>query len=989
MKTATLLLVLAALTMSPAFAQGVSVAFQDDVYTIADGQTRTLTALLVNEGPEAIELTPTVTLPDTMVLGLAPEPLTLGPNESRPVFFSVLAPRHTLAGDYEVRMDVAAAGITTAEATASLQVPQRTSIELQLEAESVGDTPSSRLFEIGLVNSGNTTKTVRLETQSSSSTHARVEPSTVELAPGETVTLHVVAESSGNVTSAHRLQLRATDPYTGEALANLRLGYTVLANTAQLRETHRELDFSVRLSYTPGANFTRPGPEGFGVRVAGGGLLDAKGNRRVRASVSVSGSGYVSVFGAYTSETLDVIIGNAGDDYSELSHPAYGYGVTLEARPLGDQVSFGAYVLGEKDFTAFTGIGAQVAGGAQGLAGSLQFTYDFAAQRGILSAAGSVNSALAGSTMADGEDLDDAEGLDEAEAEDDLVESVKSDLDEAVEGLPGADEADGTEEVPVDVAAELDVALSAPLATVGRWSASAEAAVDTISGAAGRGRVQAGVGPLDAWVDIGGTTEGFKGANQPLVEWGAGATLATGLGDGSLGVGATYRAIDRFTPTGDLAAQSDALGLGLGWAGEGGAFSLRYSSTVNANATGAAWVHGQRFGVNTRAHIGGFSFTADAVWRTQRSSASHGALTESSIDLTSRVSAAIPGGTIRAETELEYDLASGSLRNLQAEAITVFDDVASLQGDVSFGFRYRWTTDYQWVTGLARWAGTLTPNVHASAGLQGTLAYLPNRTSKALATHLSTTTLLLDGHRLGLNGQLRVQEGGNPSFTLGASYTVPFSVAVGRIEGYGDVKGVVLNDSGEPVPGIELSIGRAAVVSGVDGRFEVRGLPVGDHVLLAGAALDGWAPDPDLPIQVTVEDRAITELRLTLHAAATVAGQVTLATPSPEPGIVYGSGDRVRDERVARGLTIRLVGESREYVATLNSRGAFTVPNVMPGVYVVEVVEDLGSLYSVEISEPVLTLAPGQSAQLEVTVNPLLRRVLEQETGVAGEGETR
>src|SRR5690606_31658506 len=145
------------------------------------------------------------------------------------------------------------------------------------------------------------------------------------------------------------------------------------------------------------------------------------------------------------------------------------------------------------------------------------------------------------------------------------------------------------------------------------------------------------------------------------------------------------------------------------------------------------------------------------------------------------------------------------------------------------------------------------------------------------------------GHQLGFGGQVNWNLDGGVGGMITASYTVPFAVPIGRIEGLGDLSGVLLDVNGEPVQGVELLVGRGAVVTGERGEFQVLGLPVGEHILFATGGLNGKVSDPDLPVRVTISDGQVPEFQLTNHPAASVEGRVTLARPEPIPGVIYGS----------------------------------------------------------------------------------------------------
>src|SRR5690606_1866258 len=119
--------------------------------------------------------------------------------------------------------------------------------------------------------------------------------------------------------------------------------------------------------------------------------------------------------------------------------------------------------------------------------------------------------------------------------------------------------------------------------------------------------------------------------------------------------------------------------------------------------------------------------------------------------------------------------------------------------------------------------------------------------SGAVSTSLGSTFTLPHNHRLGINGQVRLQGNGNHTASVALSYTVPFSIPTGRIAGRGDVHGRLVTADGEPVPGVEIRIGRAGVITNEDGAFTVIGLPAGQHTLLAPTGVEAMVAQPQFP----------------------------------------------------------------------------------------------------------------------------------------------
>lgn len=987
-RLAGLLMACVVLATAPlAAAQTIEASFNRSAIRLDDGNATTLAVMVENGGDDTVQLTPHATATSPLVVASEPQPFTLEAGENRAVYVSVLVPTGTPPGDYELNVELTSTNARTMRATATVHVRARREIEIAEVRAAQGEEASSRSFLIAIGNAGNTTETLAFHATATPTAGLAFEPDTATVAPGQRLEVRLDVDSRITSTSQQRIDLKVTSAGTGEVLAVRNLGFRVLGSTAKLQETWRELGFSVRVSYTPGPNFVNGEGLPFGVSIFGGGLISTAGNQRVRATLATPDFRSVSFAGAYQSDTVDLAVGSAVRGYSELGFTADGFGVTLDARFPEQGVGLGAYVLGTSDLSALTGVGAQVRGETKGLGASLSFAYAPEAARGVLSAAAAADllAIESGDDIAEGDVGAGSDEAGETGEEQKAIDEVRAELDEAAEDLPRSEE-EGDEVTESLEASLLEPARREPtplsLATI-----AAEGAVDTRSGVAGRVEAGIGAGPATFTADVGGSTTGFRGATSAERTWGVSGNVLIGSLDGfDVGVGARYQADDSFPASGGASQQRDTFAVGLGVNTTAASVALTYSSTLGSIAGTDIWALNQRFGVSAHALIDEATVATNLTLLTSNASSGSAGATGSVLRVSGTASVPFDGGAVSTEGSALYDLTSQELVNLEGEAIAVISDLGDIPGNLRFGVRYRRSAEAQWVTGLLRWAGRVTPSVKATAGLQGTMAFQEGSSSRWLTTSLSADTRLPIGHDLGFAGQVRLSDTGNHTVSVSASYTVPFTVQVARVEGVGDIRGLVSDSNGEPVPGVELVVGPAAVRTDEHGEFQVLGLPVGEYALLATGGADGMVTDPDLPLSVSVQDRSVTDLRITLHPAATVEGRVTLATPEPRPGVVFGSGDRLRDAMAISGMRIRLVGSEREYLAVAGPAGRLDFPPILPGTYSVQVDTDLGPLYAVEVDHPVLTLEAGQATALEVIVHPLPRLIQMQETGRAGEG---
>lgn len=967
------------LALSAAFAQPTQVSFTRHPIHSNDGQSHTLIATVTNQSSSTVTFIPTARVDEPLVLGPAPEPLTLGPGQTHAVVLSILVPIHTPPGEYGISLEATDEFGTVVTAETAAHVRERTEVTVETTTQQPGREPNQRTIQMVVHNRGNTSTELRLQATTTPAASTSITPETATLEAGESLPFELTISSPFTTSGQQRFTVTAISSATGEPLAVSQGAFSVLTDRAVVSASHRQLRFSVRVDYSSGPNFSRTDLRGFGVSVRGSGLINPNGNQRVRMNLSTRGFTTLRGSAAYTSDTLAVILGDAARDYSRFSQSTSGYGLTVDGTLPEHGVTFGSYLLADRNLTSLTGIGAQVSATAQGLQGALQATYDPRSNRAILSATGSINALHPNLGASINQST---QKQPELEPEEPLSE-IRVELEE-LEGIEPNDEtADRPEE---ELEESVMLAASSGGLEVRRLEFSGEGAVDTSGGVGASLQTTLGVGPATLTGQVTGTTEGFRGAPYSELSFGVGGNATVvNLAGLSVGLAAQYRNSDRFTTIAGHTSSTDTLSIGAAVNAQAFSVSTVYTSTLNTLVRAGDWSRNQRLRLALDTGFQGGTASASLSWRGAESSASGGELTSSSVRFNTRVRTTVAGAQLATGAEAEYDLIAGELVRLEAEALAGIKNITALAGDLRFGVRYRMKTDSSTTTGLIRWSGFLTPNINANAGVSGILTHRDHQVSGAVITSLGSSFALSNNHRLGINGQFRLQGNGNHSASLAASYTVPFSVPIGRIEGHGDVQGRLVTAEGTPVPGVELRIGRAAVITNEDGAFEVIGLPAGQHTLLATSGIDGLVSQPQLPTLVTVPDGATAELLFTLQEAATVQGAVIVTVPTPEPGVIFGSGDQTRDALAAVNLRLALIGDDNEYTAITNTLGAFTFVGVMPGTYDLVLMSDLGPLYRAEILTPKVELAPGQSVSVELLVHPLPRQVEFQQSGHAGD----
>lgn len=944
-------------------------------YPIADGRSATVAVRLTNEGSGTTEVQVEWLVPAPLVLVMpSPGSVTLEANETRALFATVAVPRGLEADGYllEVR-------VTTPDGQSSvpirIDVAARSIIELtELGGDGlVGGPVGVRTATMVVTNRGNTAESLRFVAATSPRAEVSIEPSAAELMPGAELLLEVTVDPNVPQTGTQRVTVEARREATGDPLASAGLAFRVLSSEVVIRPAERDLRFVVRLGANPGQNFNRGGLDMFRLSLRGGGRLTDDGSTWVHGSLNVHGSGAVAFSASYVSPSLDVRIGPGSYNLSSLTYSGRGEGVDAVARLPEFGVAFRAFVYAHNGWAGYRGAGGQITAALwdDSVRGSLQFVHDAAAGRGVLSLSGSlVPSMWLGST-------DSSEEQDEAgEGATDAVAEVRQALDDA-ESEGGVD----VEEIDPDAIAEAETATVDALLTQPSWPSARvgfEVGVDTVEGLAGRVDGALGWGPLTLSAVANGMTTGFAGARGGArsLEFRAGTSAV--LGGLPLQASASVGRSEALAVGGAPLLTTDTLSLGAAIHPGGARLGLVYTTSTSYAPHADAWTVAQRFSVALHGRLG--LVPVGATVRLADVSASGTGSGARSVDGDFRVTVPLSRGTWRSEMSWAYDLTRGQLLHLQAESIAVLAGVGRSTQDLRFGARYRTTPTISSLTGLITWGGDIRPGIRLQLGADGTVG----NHSPFVTTWGSSRFDLQGGQALNLGWRLRFSPVSSPTVALSASYSVPFSVTVGRRAGLGDVRGRVTDEAGEPMPGVVLHVSRATVVTDENGAFAVRGLPVGMHAIHLGGSLDGFLLNSAMPQAVAVEDGQTSELQWVAVQAGMVEGMVRFVTPEPRSGVLFGIGDPIREASLVRGMTVRLVGDDASHEVASNAAGRFAFPAMLPGRYRVEVVTELGDLYRVDLNEATILVGRGEVVAVEVTIHPLPREIEMQNSTEGG-----
>jgi hypothetical protein len=228
----------------------------------------------------------------------------------------------------------------------------------------------------------------------------------------------------------------------------------------------------------------------------------------------------------------------------------------------------------------------------------------------------------------------------------------------------------------------------------------------------------------------------------------------------------------------------------------------------------------------------------------------------------------------------------------------------------------------------------------------------------------------------------------HPRLGAGISYSFPVRVPLWRRADFGEVRGRLVDSTGDAMAGAIVQLGGLTTVTGADGRFHFPAIHEGEHHvrLRAGSLPPGLVTDPVTPYPVLVVGRQETALVMTVRRAARVEGRIVLATgeqPGPSAGLVFIGPTEVDETGLLRGVVIELIGQSGTRLAVSDGEGNFSFGSLLPGPWELQVRHgELPEPYIVELDEEEVLLAEGEVRAVEVRVVPVARRIEFVDEGV-------
>lgn len=253
-------------------------------------------------------------------------------------------------------------------------------------------------------------------------------------------------------------------------------------------------------------------------------------------------------------------------------------------------------------------------------------------------------------------------------------------------------------------------------------------------------------------------------------------------------------------------------------------------------------------------------------------------------------------------------------------------------------------------------------------------------TTDASFSRLRLVRALPNSHELALEVAQSHTEGldRNREQTALLAYSIPLSVPVRRRKSVGSVQGSVRDEqTGQPLPGVLVRLGKATARTDENGNYSITSLPVGTHPVSLNTTRLGYrrigAIDNPLRIAVDRGDEQRLDLRVT--TVATLEGEVRRDASGTERW--RATEQSIREQ--ARANEVPVVDVSVEISngnVTLHqmtsSKGRFSFDNLRPGKWSLRLVGALPQGYEVVYEHPEFDLPPGGS--LQTTVRLLSRR---------------
>ncbi|MGH2566968.1 MAG: SPOR domain-containing protein, partial [Bacteroidota bacterium] len=304
----------------------------------------------------------------------------------------------------------------------------------------------------------------------------------------------------------------------------------------------------------------------------------------------------------------------------------------------------------------------------------------------------------------------------------------------------------------------------------------------------------------------------------------------------------------------------------------------------------------------------------------------------------------------------------------------------------SYNISLEFTEDQNFLTGekQKRYGAGLTASLQLSSATQMQVSGYANRSTGAFAQRYSLLEVHMSHvfpfqHRIAVRGRRNVI---TPSISTGETafaleYTIPVAIPVKRLTTTGQVRGRLVDERGNGIPNILVSVGRQATISDRKGDFVLGALQPGTQFLIvdkAGIGLDRVTLQP-MPMEIAVSGGEESRTTISVVRSSTVSGSI----------VQYDFVENNLTDTVARameevgglsGLIVELSNGVEVQRRASDNRGRFLFADLRPGVWTLRL--DGGEFPPYHYAEKdtfSLTVEPGTSKEATFRLLPRKRTI--------------
>lgn len=243
-----------------------------------------------------------------------------------------------------------------------------------------------------------------------------------------------------------------------------------------------------------------------------------------------------------------------------------------------------------------------------------------------------------------------------------------------------------------------------------------------------------------------------------------------------------------------------------------------------------------------------------------------------------------------------------------------------------------------------------------------------------------------NGHYLDVSSQYFNYQTHYPNdFLFLVSYTIPFSMRVGKRRDIGTLSGHVHDVyHGIPIPKAMVNVGGKQSITDADGNFTFKNLKTGTHNLKIEMLPKQMITQSARNQSINVIGGENTQITIPIISTCSINGEIVLYTyRDPIEIIMMNQDSDLEAEMVKKGSLpeIRIVIESNDseevYTSVTNEKGFFYFNNLRPGKWNIYVNTDqLPDRYYLKTNNLSLDLKPNEHQEITFDVLPIPQKIL-------------